>query len=59
MTYTSRVEDYHILSGVENGNESEEDEDCPCSSGNFATFALPKDIVDFKWELETYFITKK
>ena len=44
---------------LDSGDESEEGDDGPQSSGKFPTFRMPKSMVNFKWDLWTYFRDKE
>ncbi|WVZ06293.1 hypothetical protein V8G54_019639 [Vigna mungo] len=40
------------------GGESDEEDDDQESYGKFVTFSMPKTMVDYKWDLDTYFPNK-
>ncbi|WVY93182.1 hypothetical protein V8G54_032270 [Vigna mungo] len=48
-------ESEELLSGGESDGEDDEEE----SYGKFVTFSMPKTMVDYKWDLGTYFANKQ
>ncbi|XP_052729225.1 uncharacterized protein LOC128195478 [Vigna angularis] len=48
-------ESEELVSGAESDGEDDEEE----SYGKFVTFTMPKSMVDYKWDLDTYFAQKQ
>ncbi|KOM56823.1 hypothetical protein LR48_Vigan10g271500 [Vigna angularis] len=53
--YDDNWESEELVSGGESDGEDDEEE----SYGKFVTFTMPKTMVDYKWDLDTYFANKQ